>query len=299
MKSNINLHIHSNYSDGELSVKEIVDNLKNNGVKYFSITDHDDVQANEEAALLAKENGLKYITGIELTCNFCGELDLDESYTLHIIGLGINYWKMKQFLKKNQLEESKKLLQLFTLLKEEGYSRIQIENIVDNNGLILRRTAIAKELMRQGYFLSTSDAFKLLLDKPIYQKYAKKRFSLYKSIEMIHNCNGMAIWAHPFFIRRGYRIVLTEKEITNLLFKLVSYGIDGIESYYLGFNKQQVQFLHNLAQNNNLFESIGTDYHGVHSCQEGIWQKELVYSFDDKCEIDFEVIKRLYNVNKM
>ena len=293
MRTNINLHIHSNFSDGEYSVAQIVSNLQAQGVTYFSITDHDEVLANSIANSLAAEHGLKYVSGIELTCNFQGELRYDDSYTMHVIGLGINSDMMKLLLDKNKNEQSVKLFELFRMLKDGGYERIQLENIVNSDGLILRRTSIAKELVRQGYFRSTSDVFKLLLDTPLYASYANRRFSIREGIEAIHRCGGKAIWAHPFFIRKGHRIVLAVEQVEKLLPILVGYGLDGIESYYLGFDSNRVQVLHNLALNNNLLESIATDYHGEHSCMEGQWQSSLVYSPSDVNDIDSSITNSL------
>ena len=291
MKTDINLHIHSSFSDGEYSVAQIVANLQAQGITYFSITDHDEVLANSIAFDLAIEKGLKYIPGIELTCNFQGELDFGDLYTMHIIGLGINSSLMKQLLDKNRIEQSKKLLELFYLLKNGKYERIQLANIVNSDGLILRRTFIAKELVRQGYFRSTSDVFKLLLDAPIFAPYTNKGFGIREGIETIHRCGGKAIWAHPFFIRRGHRIILNEEKLSMLLPILINYGLDGVETYYLGFSASQVDILHNLAQNNNLLESIATDFHGENSCIEGQWQSSLVYAPKDVENIISEIVK--------
>ena len=294
MKTDINLHIHSNYSDGEYSVDQIVRNLQTQGITYFSITDHDEVLANAEAQKLAIENGLKYISGIELTCNFHGELDFLDSYTLHVIGLGIDSILMKKLLDKNQIEQSRRLLYLFNILKHGEYQRIQLKNITNDDGLILRRTMIAKELVNQGYFQSTSDVFKLLFDTPEYAKYANKRFSIREGIEAIHRCGGKAIWAHPFFIRNGHRIVLTVEQISRLLPILVSYGLDGIETYYLGFDSRQVQVLHSFALNSNLLESIATDFHGEHSCLEGQWQSALIYEPCDVNDINYSIVNAFH-----
>ncbi len=290
MKTDINLHIHSNFSDGEYSVAQIVSTLQAQGITYFSITDHDEVLANSIALNLAIEKGLKYIPGIELTCNFQGELDFSDSYTMHIVGLGINSSLMKQLLDKNRIEQSKKLFELFNFLKSGEYRRMELINIINSDGLILRRTLIAKELVRQGYFHSTSEVFKLLLDSPAYAPYANNRFSIREGIEAIHRCGGKAIWAHPFIIRKGYKVVLTAEQVASLLSILVGYGLDGIETYYLGFDSHQVEVLHNFALNNNLLESIATDFHSEHNCLEDPWQSSLIYAHSDVKDIDSSII---------
>ena len=64
LNSSINLHIHTTYSDGGNTPAEVVAMLKSAGVTAFSITDHDKVAGNIEAAALAKKHGLNHISHI-------------------------------------------------------------------------------------------------------------------------------------------------------------------------------------------------------------------------------------------
>ena len=99
MQSNINLHIHTTHSDGGSSPAENVYLLKESRVTVFSITDHDKVDGNIEASILAEEYGLTHISGIELSCSFADEeIGLDESWVMHILGLDIKLSLMRDKL---------------------------------------------------------------------------------------------------------------------------------------------------------------------------------------------------------
>ncbi|MDR2866412.1 MAG: PHP domain-containing protein [Methanomassiliicoccaceae archaeon] len=90
MRSNINLHVHTKHSDGLRAMADVIDELKRTGVMYFSITDHDIVKGNAEAAELALQYGMKYCNGIELSCFLDGEGGFCHEDICHILGLDID-----------------------------------------------------------------------------------------------------------------------------------------------------------------------------------------------------------------
>jgi len=109
MKASINLHIHTIHSDGKKTVAEIIDGLKVAGVEFFSITDHDEVCGNIEAAELARKHGLNYCNGIELSCCFDGEAGFDNTDPCHILGFGIDIDKMQIERKRIKKERDDRL----------------------------------------------------------------------------------------------------------------------------------------------------------------------------------------------
>lgn len=107
MRSDINLHIHTTYSDGRKTVAEVVDELKKAGVKFFSITDHDVVLGNLEAAELSMRHGLRHCNGIELSCCFDGEAGFDHTDSCHILGFDIDTERMQ--IEQKRIKEERKL----------------------------------------------------------------------------------------------------------------------------------------------------------------------------------------------
>ena len=264
MPSNINLHIHTTLSDGGNTPAEIVAMLKEAGVTTFSITDHDTVEGNIEAAALAKEHGLTHINGIELSCCFAdGELGLDESWVIHILGYGFDIDLMRDKLVELESKKHTQLRELFDLLVADGYN-IDIESITQD-GKITERTHIAKELIRKGYATNGDECFSKILNTERYRSFAKYKPSIKEGIKIINDCGGLAVWAHPFGVTRGGKKELTEEQVLSLLSTMLvnEYGIGGIEVYYQQYTLEQIILLNYHAELRNLYASVGTDYHNA------------------------------------
>jgi len=236
--------------------------LKDAGVTTFSITDHDAVEGNVEAAALAKEHGLTHINGIELSCCFAdGEIGLNESWIIHILGYGFDIDLMRDKLVELENRKHKILRELFDLLVTDGYN-IEFVKIAQDDK-ITERTYIAKELIRQGYAADANEAFAKILNTDRYRSYAKYKPSITDGIKIIHSCGGLAVWAHPFGVTRGGKKELTQKQVLKLLFLLIHYCIDGIEVYYQQYTPEQIEWLCSYADAYCLYKTIGTDYHNA------------------------------------
>ena len=224
----MNLHIHTTHSDGGNTPAEVVAMLKEAGVTTFAITDHDTVAGSMEAAAAAKEAGLTHINGIELSCCFAdGEIGLDESWVIHILGLGIDIELMRWKLAELEDRKQKLMHELFDLLVVDGYN-IALEQIAQD-GKIPERTAISKELIRKGYAANSNECFSKILNTKRYQSFAKYKPSIKEGIEIIHACGGLAVWAHPFGITRGGKKELTKHQVSELIKDMLAYEIDGME----------------------------------------------------------------------
>jgi predicted metal-dependent phosphoesterase TrpH len=259
MKSKANLHIHTKYSDGGKTVPEVISALKDAGLEYFAITDHDTVEGNFEAVEYAKKYNMKHFNGIEMTCQFShGEIGLDESCSCHILGLGLDAEKMQKRLKIVWESKNIKARKLHELLVAGGYN---LEPIYENP----THNYIRNELIAKGYAKDKGDCNATILFKDTYRQYAFVNIDVQAAIQTIKECGGLAIWAHPFKVSRfGQRKELNNKEITDLLDLLCVYGLDGIEAYYQHHSDcspEQIKFFESLANSKRLLKSIGTDYH--------------------------------------
>jgi predicted metal-dependent phosphoesterase TrpH len=211
MKSKVNLHIHTKYSDGGKTISEVIQGLIDAGIEYFAITDHDNVDANHEAAEYAKKYKMKYFSGIEISCRFMhGEIGFNDLCGCHILGLGIKAREMQEKLKareSNNIEARK----LHELLVANGYD---LEPINSNP----THRNIRNELIAKGYATDKKDCKTKILCKEPYRQYANLNMDVKVAIQTIKECGGLAIWAHPFkapgFTRRE---VLNEEQISKLL----------------------------------------------------------------------------------
>jgi len=269
----IDLHIHSNHSDGEFSPIELVNIVSNKKISAMAITDHDRVSANKEAEGYAKEKGIEYIHGIEITVT-----PPEGVKELHIVGLFINSedYKIKNISerhKKYAVQTAKKIIEKLNNL---GY-KISFEELVnETNGEHLGRPFIAKILMDKypDKFQERSQVFDELLGKKGKAFVLPKGTDLDEAIKIIHNANGIAIVAHPWYLG---------EKMMDILEKFVSFGGDGIELDYSPKDSTPLdirQILENFARERNLIISGGTDFHRVGEGKEigdrGISEKEFL-----------------------
>jgi len=260
--NNINLHIHTTYSDGGNTPAEIVAMLKDAGVRTFSITDHDTVEGNIEAAAHAKKHGLTHTNGVELSCCFAdGEIGLDETWVIHILGYGFYLDSMENKLAELESKKHIMLRELFNLLAANGYN-LELENIAQE-GKIEERTYIAKELVRKGYAADNNEAFTEILNTDCYRPFAKYKPTIKDGIKIIHDSGGFAFWAHPFNVTRGGKRELSEGQVEILLQNMLEYGIDGMEVFYQQYTPGQIGWLSNEAEKYRLDKTVGTDYHNA------------------------------------
>jgi predicted metal-dependent phosphoesterase TrpH len=258
MKSKVNLHVHTKYSDGDKSVSEVVSKLNDAGIEYFAITDHDSVVGNFEVAKYAEKYNMKYFNGIELSCRFLhGAICPDDLCGCHILGLGIKIDEMQKRLKKLNEIKSIKVQKLFKLLVTDGYN-------LDSANIDSTFKSIIKKLIDNGYAKDKNDCKTRILYKAPYRQYYIPNMDVQTAIQTIKECDGLAIWAHPFKVPDSERREgLNKEQVSELLDLLCGYGLDGIEVYYQHFTIEQIRFLENLADSKKLSKSISTDYHKV------------------------------------
>ena len=270
----IDLHMHSNHSDGDLFPKELVDIVSKKGISAMSITDHDKATANNEVEIYAKEKGIEYIHGIEITTT-----PPEGVKELHIVGLFIDS-ENKEITaipgehKKYAMATAKKIIEK---LNELNYEITFGELLDETKGEHFGRPFIAKILMRKypEKFQERSQVFDELLGKQGKAFVMPKGTELDEAIKIIHNAGGIAIVAHPWYLG---------KNMLEILNKFVSLGGDGIELDYSpkdSISENTKELLENFTKEYNLVISGGTDFHNLeHGKKEigdrGISEKEFL-----------------------
>jgi predicted metal-dependent phosphoesterase TrpH len=259
----IDLHTHTDASDGILSLEELVHKAEEAGLKAIAITDHDTVQ--NARRLKDIESSVELIPGIELSVydNKLGYIDL------HVLGLFINPEEPRLLSTLERLEadreEQKKAI--VERLNELGYG-ITYEETKAKAGGAVGRPHIARALMDRypEEFRSIGEAFEKLLDqgKPAFLS-RTAFFGLEDCIKLIHEAGGVAILGHPGFYRY---------DLKQLLHDFKRLGGDGIETIYdyaansvfRGFREEDGRRvgmeLHKLAEEMGFLESGGSDFHG-------------------------------------
>ncbi len=254
MKQEFDLHIHTSYSDGEHPLNIVLNKIKENDLKVFSITDHDSVDSIREIKKYDLENA-KYIKGIEVSSI------LDGKYKMHILGYNIdeNNKKLNDVILKLKEARKKRFSELASYVEENFGLKINKEDIdqVVEIVNIPGKPHLAEIMMKYGYVSSVKEAFEKYLEDA--KTKTSNRMDAKIVIDAIHDAGGIVIWAHPKKVEKKYNISFEE-----LMPRLLELGLDGIEPFNsLHTYDESIKYL-NYAKSHNLITSGGSDYHGEH-----------------------------------
>jgi len=251
----VDLHTHTNFSDGTLSPQELLQHAEDNKLAAIAITDHDEIGANSLAQQYSKELVVEFVPGVE----FSIDIALPGTAHLHLLGLFLD-------IENNELQSV--LDDLRRARKNRGYSIIkklqdygldlkcsELDSIVGQGSV--GRPHIAQLLMDKNHVNSVWEAFNKFLSKDRPGYISKKKLKLQTAIDLIHNAKGLAVLAHPVSLKQK-----TYKDTEAFLKELKSIGLDGVEAYYASHTRNFTNYLLNAAKRNNLLVSGGSDFHG-------------------------------------
>lgn len=247
------LHVHSNNSDGSDSVENLVKEIKKANLEIFALTDHDTIAGCIEITKYIPEN-IKFIPSIELTCQ-TGDIKC------HILGFNCNPAdeKLNALIQKGKELRRKKLETRLDYIKNVLHIDLTNDEL---NWLYSRKsvvkTHLANLLVKRKMAKTNVEAMQKYLDGI---KTGNTRFSIEEAIDAIVTSGGIPVWAHPLG-GEGEKHIAHEKFMPRLE-KMIVYGIKGLECYYSRYTLEEVKFLINCANSNNLLISGGSDYHGT------------------------------------
>ena len=264
--SYIDLHMHSNYSDdGEFSPNKLAVLCLERGIKYFSISDHNSTKGIAEVMEYCKDKDITIIPAIELDCTIDG-------VNLHLLGYGVDY-KSDDFeiIEENIIAQEKVASkERMRLVRDLGinFEDSVIESLSKNgvvNGEMIAEAAMLFDNNQENQLLKPYYKGGLRSDNPyvnFYWDYCSqgkpayaqvKYISLQEAVKVILDNGGVPILAHP-----GNNV----KENRELLEKIISCGVKGLEVYSSYHNEKQTEFYRNFSINNNLTITCGSDFHG-------------------------------------
>lgn len=251
---NIDLHIHSNYSDGVFSPSELILLAAQNHVGTIAIADHDSVAGISVGMDAGRASGIEVIPATELSVQF-------ESYTdVHLIGYGINYHdesflqKLNGFRHRRERRNEEILNQINTLLISEGRTEISVDKVRAFAHGTIGRPHIARALLDRKYVTSVEDAFRRYL---IPCNVPKSYWPIDDAIVEIHRIGGVAVLAHPTSISRE------PDQLRRIVSALKDIGLDGMEVFNNMAWAQEMEFLRRLAIELELIVTAGSDFHGI------------------------------------
>ncbi|MDD2331932.1 MAG: PHP domain-containing protein [Candidatus Cloacimonetes bacterium] len=241
----INLHLHTTVSDGSLSPAQLVKRAQQINLDLISITDHDTVDAYH--GLPENILPLKILPGLEVSSQH-------EERDVHILAYGVDI-KNRELLVMTEmylLGRRDRAIVILEKLKKLGID-IDLKEVLEVSGSreLIVRPHIAQILVKKGYCKSKNEAFDKYIgnEQPAYAP--KPEVSVADAIKVIHGAGGFAIAAHP-----------GKLENINVLYKLIEYGIDGIEVWHPDHYRAQIDDFIQIAQKHKLFMTGGSDFHG-------------------------------------
>lgn len=248
----IDLHVHSNASDGTLTPTEVVKLAADSGLAAIALTDHDTVDGVAEAMIAGEEYGVEVIPGIELSADYKGS-------DLHILGLGVDIHN-EDFLRKVAVcrdSRDNRNLKMVKKMNEQGFPVTWEEMVRRFGDYSITRAHFAKYLMDEGYVADKNEAFAKYLDpgKPCYV--SREKVTPIEAIEMILGAGGHPVLAHPML----YKMPLDRLE--SVIVMLKDHGLQGIEAVYSLNRPEDDAFLAKLAKRHQLYITGGSDFHGA------------------------------------
>jgi predicted metal-dependent phosphoesterase TrpH len=246
------LHIHSVWSDGSLSVPEIVKLAKALGINVISLTDHDTMAGQEEALEEGERQGLTVIPGIEIST-----LDSDSGRKVHILGYNAQDMDALSRACRPYLEDrGRTILEAADAIRAAGYP-IDREGVLAHAGKlgIPYRQHVMRALADRGYTRSIYGPLYDELFGPGGPGAVTSRYmSAEEAVRLIRDCGGVAVLAHPF-----------QYDSMGLLPKLVEWGLRGIECWHHSQTPERERIVQSAAERHGLFLTGGSDFHGLYA----------------------------------
>lgn len=244
----LDLHLHTHFSDGTLSPRELVEEAHRAGLNLISVTDHDHVGGIAEAQEAAGPLGMAVIPGVEINTNH-------EGHEVHILGyfLDTRHPELQTTLAEQRRGRQERTRRMVKKLQEKGLP-ISLSDVEGRPELdsTLGRPHVAAALVRAGCVSSVEEAFQRYLGSRCPGYIPQLGMTVDQAIALIRRAGGLAVLAHPGLWRaNGDRVGW-----------LVSLGLGGLEVYYPKHSTEQQARYHELAEQYGLIMTGSSDYHG-------------------------------------
>jgi len=248
---NADLHCHSVVSDGTLTPEALAARASANGVELWALTDHDEIGGQQRAASAAKANGMKYLTGTEISVTFLNQ-------TVHIVGLGFD--ADNQAL-KDGLHQTRGGREQRAMEMADGLAKVGIKNAYEGalkfvgNPELISRTHFARFLVESGVCKETNEVFRKFLTEGKPGFVPHRWATLKDAVTWITQAGGMAVIAHPA------RYKFTPNEEFALFTEFKSHGGQGVEVVTGSHTPAEYLIYADTAREFGLAASRGSDFH--------------------------------------
>ena len=251
MPTRFDLHAHSTASDGTLSPAQLMQRAHAAGVEVMALTDHDTLEGLPEAAAEARELGLGFVPGVEVSVSW-------QAITVHIVGLGVAWDSevlgrglagLREFRDWRAEEMGRRLAKTGIEGAYEGAREL-------SNGRLISRTHFARFLVKSRHAPDVRAVFRKFLvnGKPGFV--SGQWAELEDAVRWIRLAGGQAVIAHPA------RYPLTRGKLRRLISEFSEVGGAALEVVSGSHSRDDYFTMARHARDFGLLASAGSDYHG-------------------------------------
>ena len=265
MAPSFDLQSHSTHSDGTLPAAEVVERAARAGVQLLALTDHDSVGGVSEALAAGERHGVRVVPAVEISALDDGAAVTRE---LHILGYDIDHLgaPLSESLAAFLADREQRTLRMAAALRELGWQ-------LDERELAARQAAgrpIGRPHLAEAVLAPAANAPRLRAEqiddigsfirayliegRPAFR--LRETPTVTEAVEAIHDADGIAVWAHPFWDYSDPAAVLESID------RFHSLGIDGVEAFYLTHTREQTELLVRRCAILGLLTTGSADFHG-------------------------------------
>jgi predicted metal-dependent phosphoesterase TrpH len=249
----IDLHSHSNHSDGTFTPAELIDEAVRVGLRVLSITDHDTFAGYDDAFAYAAAAGIELICGIELSTRYQGA-------SVHLLGYfpsTLPSDEMRAWLGWMLEMRRDRNIRLIAKLQSLGVE-ITLEEVEKIGRTLTGRPHFARVLVEKGYATDMQNAFDLYLDETARGFVQRQEVPMEEALERILASGGVPSLAHPNRVAKN-----NWQKLAAYVEDLAGLGMRAIEVYHSDHSPENVAYYASLAKRFNLGITGGSDFHGA------------------------------------
>lgn len=248
----IDLHVHSNASDGSFTPSQVADLAIDAGLKAIALTDHDTIDGIAEIIDYTKDKQLEVVPGIELSCYY-------QNREVHILGFYVDYENPELNRELKVLKEARegRNIKMVELMQRDGLNVTMEKLLHGNPDSVITRAHFARVLVEEGICKDKDTAFRKYIGIGCKYYLPKPQVTCETAMNILTKYSKASFLAHPLLYHLGY------SQIEDLLVYLKSLGLKGLEAYHSSNNAYESDRLRQIAAGLGLKISGGSDFHGI------------------------------------
>ena len=274
----IDLHSHTNESDGSLAPSKLVEDAVRAGVTVLAITDHDTLAGYDLALPAAQADGLHLVCGIELSTKLRGR-------SAHLLGYFPDAGRLEEFREWVRLQQQSRRdrnIRLAARLRELGFD-ITLEEAEARGRGMTGRPHFAAIMLEKGYVRNYRQAFDDYLDESARAYVYRQEPTFAEGVAAVRKAGGIASLAHPTRVHG---------DVAKIMPELCAAGLNAIEAYHSDHSEAETANFLELARRHGLLVTGGSDFHGE-AVKPGV---KLGSGYHGNLRVPPEVMDHLRNI---